>query len=158
MKKIFIFLLFLIVTTIGYSQSAKPQGQPQMRLTKEQYEDKLDSVMAVRTIQKMQSLFSVNERQEQSIREAMVTLNRQRKAVFMEYRKTPELPEKMQQQDRWLDSVYTSIVGAANFEKFKAAIVKEREQKQAAMAARMQAKFGPVDTTRNKRPVTKPLN
>lgn len=152
MKKIFIVLQFLIVTTIGYSQSVKPQP----RLTQEQYEHKLDSVMAARTIQKMQSLFSVSERQQQSIREAMATVNRQRKAIFMEYRKMPELPEKMQQEDRRLDSVYTSIVGAANFEKFKAAIVQEREQKQAAMAARMRAKFGPVDTVNKSS--RKPLN
>jgi hypothetical protein len=129
----------------------------QARITKEQYEQKADSVMSIRTIQKMQTLFTLTTQQQEELREATITLNRNRKAVFMEYRKTPALQEKMQQQEKVRDSVYQAIVGTANYAKYREAMMAERQQKQAAMAERMRVKFGTVDTVNNK-PTTKPLN
>lgn len=149
MKMFLILLMVSITVTSAYSQ--------QVRMTKEQYEQKVDSITAARTIAKMGSLFTLSTKQQQALREATITLNRERKAVFMEYRKTPGLPEKMQQQEKVRDSIYNSIVGADNYEKFRVAMLQEREQKQAAMAERMRAKFGTVDTVNNK-PPAKPVN
>lgn len=139
----------VLLAGVGYSQQA--------HITKEQYEQKLDSVMTARTVGKMQSVFTLTMQQQEKLKEATTMLNRKRKAVFLESRKTPGLSEKMQQQEKIRDSVFSSIVGAGNYEKYKAAMLLERQQKQAAMAERMRAKFGTVDTVNNK-PTAKPLN
>lgn len=149
MKKLIIVCVLVLLVVASYSQQA--------RITKEQYEQKADSVMSIRTIQKMQTLFTLTTQQQEELREATITLNRNRKAVFMEYRKTPALQEKMQQQEKVRDSVYQAIVGTANYAKYREAMMAERQQKQAAMAERMRVKFGTVDTVNNK-PTTKPLN
>lgn len=139
MKRLLVVLIvFLSVVTV-YGQKA--------HLTQEQYEQKLDSFMTARMTTKMQTLFALSPQQQQAIKEATTTLNRSDKAAFMEYKKTPLLQQKMQEQEKMRDSVYQSIVGADNYAKYKAVAIQERQQKQAAMAARMQAKFGTIDTT-----------
>ena len=127
-------------------------------MTKEQYEKKVDSFMTARIVGRMQKLFTLTAEQQQALKEATATLNRSRRAVFMQYKKTPLLQQKMQGQEQARDSVYQSIVGAANYATYKAVVLQERQQKQAAMEARMKAKFGTVDTVNNKPPTTQPLN
>lgn len=127
----------------------------QPRITKEVYEQKADSVMTVRVIAKMQTLFTLTAKQHQAIKEATIALNRNRRTAFVQYGKTADLPQKIQQQDQAQDSVYRSIIGNTNYAIYKEAVGNERQQKQAAMEQRIKLKFGTIDTTVNK---PKPAN
>src|SRR5687767_9475149 len=147
-------LLLISFITIGFILKGHSQ---QSRITKELYEQKADSVLTARVTRKMQTLFTLTTRQQQAIKEATIALNRNRRAVYAQYGKTADLPQKMQQQDQAQDSVYQSIIGNTNYAIYKEAVGTERQQKQAAMEQRIKLKFGTIDTTINK-PVVKPLN
>lgn len=137
-------ILLLLILSSLFTMSGYSQKDAASRLRNQQ---KADSAIAARTIQKMQELFTVSADQQQALKKATVTLRHYRQTVFAESKKTSVLQEKMQQQEHMQDSVYQSIIGGKNYALYKEAIQKEREQKKAAMIARVQAKFGTIDTT-----------
>lgn len=132
----------LLLLTRGYSQKDQPSVQ--------QHDLKRDSLVTDRMLTKMKSLFEVTGDQERAIQQAVVKMNQDSKQLFTEYRRSEDFQRKIADGERNKDALYQSIIGEKNYALYKEAVQKEREQKAAAMAERMRAKFGTVDTTTTK--------
>jgi hypothetical protein len=146
MYKFTITLIFVFVTGAPlYAQREVAEQYRQASISK------ADSIMTLRLIQKMQSLFSLTYQQQQALKEAVVNLNSRRRNVFAQYKGTPELKVKMVTEQKVQNSTYRSIVGATNYILYTEALEKEMRQKEAIMAERMKKNFPSLDTINHKR-------
>ena len=145
MNKFIIIFIFIILTGAAlYAQSDASVQHRQASIKK------ADSVMTLRLLQKMQSLFTLTDRQQQTLKEAVVNLNSRRRNVFTQYKGTMELKTKMDSERQVQDSTYRSIVGEANYTLYTEAMKKEMKQKEAIMAERMKNIFPSLDTLNHK--------
>jgi hypothetical protein len=146
MNKFIIIFIFIILT--GATLYAQSDAAEQHRQTSIK---KADSVMTLRLLQKMQSLFTLTTRQQQALKEAVVNLNMRKRNVFTQYKGTMELKPQMDSERQLQDSVYRSIVGETNYALYTEALKKEMAQKEAIMAERMKNNFPSLDTINHKR-------
>lgn len=145
MNKFIVTLIFIILTGAAlYAQSDVAEQHKQATIRK------ADSVMSQRLLQKMQSLFTLTDRQQQALKEAVVNFNSHRRNVFTQYKGTAELKTKMDSERQVQDSVYRSIVGETNYTLYTKALEKEMKQKEAKMAERMKNTFPSLDTLNHK--------
>lgn len=146
MYKFTITLIFVFVTSARlYAQSEVAEKHRQASIKK------ADSVMTVRLLHKMQSLFLLTDQQQQALKEAVVNLNSRRRNVFVQYKGTPELKVKMVGEQTAKDSTYRSIIGVSNYALYTEALEKEIALKKTIMAERMKNIFPSLDTTNHKR-------
>jgi hypothetical protein len=145
MNKFIITFIFIILTgAVLYAQNDAAEKHKLASIKK------ADSVMTLRLLQKMQSLFTLTDRQQQALKEAVVNLNSRRRNVFTQYKGTAGLKTKMNSERQLQDSVYRSIVGETNYTLYTEALEKEMKQKEAIMTERMKNTFPSLDTINNK--------
>ncbi len=146
MKKIlliaFIYTSLFTITTYA-QENTPPRKQPlsseQLQQRRQLQEQKADSAMADREVLRMKEQFSLTPQQEATLYKVGVSINHNRREVIKKYWRTEAFQEQIAEVDKKRDSLYQSIVGEANYKKYKGALHSSDLQKQQVMQQRATA-------------------
>jgi hypothetical protein len=140
LNSIFIFIL----TITSYSQGdtlhrKQPLSAAERQARQQLFEQKADSAIANREVKRMKELFTLTPEQEQSLYQAGITINNNRRGIFKAYWKTEAFQTQMAKVDSSAAALYASIIGAGKYSMYKDALHSRLIQKQQVMQQRASA-------------------
>lgn len=146
MKKI-LFIAFgcicaLTINSYGQQDSLhrkQPLTAEQLQQRRQIHEQKADSAISNREVQRMKELVTLTREQEVALYQAGITISHERREVFKKYWKTEAFQQQMAVVDKRADSLYQSVVGATNLKSYKEMLRTSMVRKQQIMQQRATA-------------------